>query len=159
MRRLALFVLVFALACTDDTLAPVASPRDATSPLQLDASPPPLHAFGPDSYQIGLFTGEGTAVPGLHCIDYGAGMEQCDGYLASAVDGTLLDVRLQIPTAAPKPVPLVTLIHGYAARTIPKEYGGLGLSATAYARVFGEVSRVDPSIAVLIGVHCGLCWP
>jgi acyl-CoA dehydrogenase family protein 9 len=42
------------------------------------------------------------------------------------------------------------------ALTIPKEYGGLGLSPIAYARVFGEVSRLDPSIAVLIGVHCGL---
>jgi acyl-CoA dehydrogenase family protein 9 len=40
--------------------------------------------------------------------------------------------------------------------TIPKEYGGVGLSSTAYARVFGEVSRVDASLAVLIGVHCGL---
>ena len=32
----------------------------------------------------------------------------------------------------------------------------LGLSSTGYARVFGEVSRLDPSLAVLIGVHCGL---
>ena len=46
--------------------------------------------------------------------------------------------------------------EGLLSLTIPKEYGGLGLSATAYARVFGEVSRADPSIAVLIGVHCGL---
>jgi acyl-CoA dehydrogenase family protein 9 len=30
------------------------------------------------------------------------------------------------------------------------------LSATGYARVFGEVSRTDASLAVLIGVHCGL---
>src|SRR5438093_4470348 len=40
--------------------------------------------------------------------------------------------------------------------TIPKEYGGLGLSATGYARVFGELSRQDASLAVLVGVHCGL---
>jgi alkylation response protein AidB-like acyl-CoA dehydrogenase len=46
--------------------------------------------------------------------------------------------------------------HGLLSLTIPKEYGGAGLSSTAYARVFGEVSRFDPSIAVLIGVHCGL---
>ncbi|HEY4133189.1 MAG TPA: acyl-CoA dehydrogenase family protein, partial [Gemmatimonadaceae bacterium] len=42
------------------------------------------------------------------------------------------------------------------ALTIPKEYGGLGLSPVGYARVFGEISRLDASIAVLIGVHCGL---
>ena len=45
---------------------------------------------------------------------------------------------------------------GLLGITIPKEYGGVGLSSTGYARVFGEVSRIDPSLAVLIGVHCGL---
>ena len=45
---------------------------------------------------------------------------------------------------------------GLLALTIPTEYGGAGLSSTGYARVFGEVSRIDPSLAVLIGVHCGL---
>src|SRR5436305_805404 len=45
---------------------------------------------------------------------------------------------------------------GFLALTIPKEYGGLGLSTTAYARVFGELSRTDASLAVLVGVHCGL---
>ncbi|MBU6364994.1 MAG: acyl-CoA dehydrogenase family protein [Gemmatimonadetes bacterium] len=39
---------------------------------------------------------------------------------------------------------------------IPREYGGLGLSASGYARVFGAVAAVDPSLAVLVGVHCGL---
>ena len=46
--------------------------------------------------------------------------------------------------------------HGLLGITIPKEYGGSGLSSTGYARVFGEVSRLDASLAVLIGVHCGL---
>src|SRR5919206_5168837 len=45
---------------------------------------------------------------------------------------------------------------GFLALSIPKEYGGLGLSTVAYARVFGELSRTDASIAVLVGVHCGL---
>ena len=45
---------------------------------------------------------------------------------------------------------------GFLALTIPKEYGGLGLSSTGYARVFGELSRTDASLAVLVGVHCGL---
>jgi alkylation response protein AidB-like acyl-CoA dehydrogenase len=46
--------------------------------------------------------------------------------------------------------------NGLLGLTIPKEYGGAGLSAAGYARVFGEVSRMDGSVAVLIGVHCGL---
>jgi alkylation response protein AidB-like acyl-CoA dehydrogenase len=46
--------------------------------------------------------------------------------------------------------------RGFLALTIPEEYGGLGLSPAAYARVFGEISRVDAGLAVLVGVHCGL---
>jgi alkylation response protein AidB-like acyl-CoA dehydrogenase len=45
---------------------------------------------------------------------------------------------------------------GFLGLSIPKEYGGLGLSPSAYARVFAEVSSMDPSVGVLIGVHCGL---
>jgi acyl-CoA dehydrogenase family protein 9 len=45
---------------------------------------------------------------------------------------------------------------GMLALTIPKEYGGLGLSHTAYARVFSALSAIDASLGVLVGVHCGL---
>src|SRR5688500_2901725 len=45
---------------------------------------------------------------------------------------------------------------GMLGLTIPKEYGGLGLSSTAYARVFGALASIDASISVLIGVHSGL---
>lgn len=45
---------------------------------------------------------------------------------------------------------------GLLGLTIPKQYGGLELSATAYARVFERISITDPSLAVLVGVHCGL---
>lgn len=45
---------------------------------------------------------------------------------------------------------------GMLGLTIPREYGGLGLSATAYARVFGTLSAIDASLGVLVGVHCGL---
>jgi len=45
---------------------------------------------------------------------------------------------------------------GMLGLTIPKEYGGLGLSSTAYARVFAALAATDASISVLIGVHCGL---
>ena len=36
------------------------------------------------------------------------------------------------------------ILHGYTARTIPKEYGGLGLSQTNYSRA-----------AMVLGGHCG----
>jgi alkylation response protein AidB-like acyl-CoA dehydrogenase len=45
---------------------------------------------------------------------------------------------------------------GMLALTIPKKYGGLELSSSAYARVFEALSSIDGSLAVLVGVHCGL---
>ena len=45
---------------------------------------------------------------------------------------------------------------GMLGLTIPKEYGGLELSSTAYSRVFSALSRVDGALSVLVGVHCGL---
>jgi len=56
----------------------------------------------------------------------------------------------------PEPVIRAFAEAGFLALTIPKEFGGLGLSASAYARVFGAVAAIDASLAVLIGVHCGL---
>ncbi|MEO5580909.1 MAG: acyl-CoA dehydrogenase family protein, partial [Gemmatimonadaceae bacterium] len=45
---------------------------------------------------------------------------------------------------------------GLLGLTIPRQYGGLELSATAWAHVFERISTIDPSLAVLVGVHCGL---
>jgi alkylation response protein AidB-like acyl-CoA dehydrogenase len=45
---------------------------------------------------------------------------------------------------------------GMLGLTIPREYGGLALSSTAYSRVFSALSRVDGALSVLVGVHCGL---
>jgi acyl-CoA dehydrogenase family protein 9 len=40
--------------------------------------------------------------------------------------------------------------------SIPKRYGGLGLSSTGYGRIFSAVCSIDPSLGVVVGVHCGL---
>ena len=40
-----------------------------------------------------------------------------------------------------------------SACIIPSEYGGIGLSATAYARVMQEVGGLDASLAVTLGAH------
>ncbi|MEO8193228.1 MAG: acyl-CoA dehydrogenase family protein [Gemmatimonadales bacterium] len=45
---------------------------------------------------------------------------------------------------------------GLLGLTIPRQYGGLELSHTGYARVFERISAIDPSLAVMVGVHCGL---
>ena len=71
---------------------------------------------------------------------------------AGLIDSAAFDEQETIP----EPTIRALAEHGLLSLTIPKEYGGVGLSPTAYARVFGEVSRTDSSLAVLIGVHCGL---
>jgi len=42
---------------------------------------------------------------------------------------------------------------GLFGMLIPSEYGGLGLSATAYARVMQELATIDGSLAVTLGAH------
>ncbi|HJU73138.1 MAG TPA: acyl-CoA dehydrogenase family protein [Gemmatimonadaceae bacterium] len=74
------------------------------------------------------------------------------GFAGLAVDPAAIDERETIP----EPIIRDLARIGILGLTIPREYGGLGLSATAYARVFGELSRADASVAVLVGVHCGL---
>ena len=71
---------------------------------------------------------------------------------AGLIDSAAFDDQETIP----EPTIRALADHGLLSLTIPREYGGVGLSSTGYARVFGEVSRADPSLAVLIGVHCGL---
>jgi alkylation response protein AidB-like acyl-CoA dehydrogenase len=80
-------------------------------------------------------------------------IEALNGMLASG----LIDTR-QIDEEATVSEPLIRAFaeSGLLALTIPTEYGGLGLSASAYARVFGAVAAIDASLGVLIGVHCGL---
>ena len=71
-------------------------------------------------------------------------------------DGLIDSAAFDEQETIPEPVIKALADAGLLALTIPKEYGGLGLSATAYARVFGAVAAVDGSLGVLIGVHCGL---
>lgn len=56
----------------------------------------------------------------------------------------------------PEPVIRAFATAGLLGISIPTQYGGLGLSTSGYARVFGVVASIDPSLGVLIGVHCGL---
>ena len=77
--------------------------------------------------------------------------------LNAMVASGLIDSRAFDETETiPEPVIDAFAHAGLLALTIPTAYGGLGLSASAYARVFGAVAAMDASLAVLIGVHCGL---
>jgi alkylation response protein AidB-like acyl-CoA dehydrogenase len=74
-----------------------------------------------------------------------------------ALDGDLIDsARIDEEETIPEDVIRAFAQIGMLGLTIPKKYGGLELSSSAYARVFGTLSTIDASLAVLVGVHCGL---
>lgn len=150
-------ILLGVAACTDDVAAPSGPSRPRSAPARAETGPPPPHEFGPDSWRTGVFTGQGTTAPGLSCdreaTDDGAATRRCTGFLASAVDGALLDVSLLIPTKVAKPVPLVVLVHGYGgsksssgeiARALLAEgYAVLRYSTRGFGRSWGQVNMVD----------------
>ncbi|MEQ1689868.1 MAG: acyl-CoA dehydrogenase family protein [Gemmatimonas sp.] len=77
--------------------------------------------------------------------------------LNTMVASGLIDSRaIDESESVPEPVIQAFAHAGLLGLTIPTDHGGLGLSASAYARVFGAVAAIDASLAVLIGVHCGL---
>jgi acyl-CoA dehydrogenase family protein 9 len=79
-----------------------------------------------------------------------------DALRQMCAEGLIDSAKFDEDETIPEPTIQALAANGLLGLTIPKEYGGAGLSATGYARVFGEVSRTDASLAVLIGVHCGL---
>ncbi len=71
--------------------------------------------------------------------------------------GTLIDsAKFDEDETIPEEVIRAFAKLGMLGLTIPKKYGGLELSSSAYARVFETLSGIDASLAVLVGVHCGL---
>jgi acyl-CoA dehydrogenase family protein 9 len=45
---------------------------------------------------------------------------------------------------------------GLFGLTIPEEYGGLGLSDLAYARIYGALAGIEGSLPVTVGAHCSI---
>ncbi|WP_337873233.1 acyl-CoA dehydrogenase [Ignavibacterium sp.] len=46
---------------------------------------------------------------------------------------------------------------GFMGILVPEEYGGAGLGYTEYALIIEELSKVDPSVALSVAAHNGLC--
>lgn len=145
-------LLVLAAACNERIAGP-AVPVPASREVQAaDQGPPPPHTFGPDSVRTGDYTGQGTTQPGLSCKT-NRSIRECVGFLASSVDGTLLDVTLDLPMSAAKPMPLVVIIHGYAGSKngsgdqvqalLAEGYGVLRYSTRGFGDSWGQVNMVD----------------
>src|SRR5437868_10062820 len=144
-RAFVVVVVVAALAaCSENPTQPRAftvRPGFASDP---EASgPPPARSFGPDSYRTRVFRGDGVTSPGLTCDKAASKSRVCSGFLASGVDGTRLDVTLQVPQGG-GPFPLVVLMHGWAgsktgAGDVADALVSDGLAVLRYsARGFGE---------------------
>ena len=74
-----------------------------------------------------------------------------------ALDGDVIDsAKFDEEETIPDNVIRAFAQIGMLGLTIPKKYGGLELSSSAYARVFETLSSIDGSLAVMVGVHCGL---
>ena len=150
----ALALAVTVVGCSERPTEPRAlklRPSFATDP-GTDQGPPPPRDFGPDTYRVGVFTGTGTTSPGLDCSKTTDKMRVCEGYLASSVDGTLLDVTLQIPQGG-GPFPLVVLMHGWAgsktgsgdvaATLVSDGIGVLRYSARGFGASWGQANLAD----------------
>src|SRR5215207_11410988 len=70
--------------------------------------------------------------------------------------GLIDPARFDEEETIPEEVIQALAAEGFLGISIPREYGGLGLSPAAYSHVFGAVSSLDPSIGVLLAVHAGL---
>lgn len=75
---------------------------------------------------------------------------------AMRADGLIDSARFDEEETIPEETIRAFAANGLLGLTIPREFGGLGLSTAGYARVFEEIARYDASLAVLVGVHCGL---
>jgi len=76
-------------------------------------------------------------------------LEAWHKFAAEKVDSPKIDADAAIP----KPVLQELKALGLFGLAIPEAYGGAGLTATGYARVFQEVAAVDGSLAVTLGAH------
>ena len=70
--------------------------------------------------------------------------------------GLIDPARFDEQESIPEEVIQALAAEGFLGISIPREYGGLGLSPAAYSHVFGALSSLDPSIGVLVAVHAGL---
>ncbi len=117
------------------------------------------------SFLRGLFSGD---IQDELIFPYPASLERRNPHEAAEVrrligelrrlekEGVIDSARFDADEAIPDEVLQEMARLGFFGLSIPREYGGLGLSNSAYARVFGAVASTDASLGVLVGVHCGL---
>ena len=150
---LAIALVAAISACSEKPTAPKALPvRPSLATDPAESGPPAPRSFGSDTYRTGVFTGTGTTAPGLECSKAADKSRLCNGFLASGVDGTLLDVTVQVP-AGGGPFPLVVLMHGWAgsktgsgdvaAALVSDGIAVLRYSARGFGESWGQANLAD----------------
>ena len=149
----ALAVLVLLTVWHPETTARYATATSLIAETQnAPVAPPPPHNFGSDTYRTHVFTGRRITRAGLTCGVTSTGGRICTGFLPSAVDRSLLDVTLMIPTGSGLH-PLVTLLHGWggsksgsgdiADALVTDGHAVLRYSARGFGRSWGQVNLAD----------------
>ncbi|PYQ57952.1 MAG: hypothetical protein DMF58_16915 [Acidobacteria bacterium] len=114
--------------------------------------------FGPDTTSTGVNTGQGVVTAGLKC-DPPAGPPReplvCSGYLASDLDGTMLDATVWVPRTGPAH-PLLVGVHGwggskrsnakYAQRITDAGFTFLSYSTRGFGDSFGQTNLADVNV-------------
>ena len=79
-------------------------------------------------------------------------LEELKEYLETYLDREWIDENERIPAEVVQELSRM----GFFGITLPKEYGGMGLSQSAYCRVFEFVTGYDVGLAIMLGVHLSL---
>lgn len=79
-------------------------------------------------------------------------LDQTRRFLTREVFPESIDREGKIPTSVIERAAQV----GLFGLAIPEEYGGAGLSLKATGRIVQELATVDRSVAIMVGLHCGL---
>jgi len=115
-------------------------------------------AFGPDTTSTGVNTGQGIVASGLRCNPPAGPPSEpltCNGYLASDLDGTMLDVIVWVPRTGPAH-PLVVGVHGwggskrsnnqYAQRLTDAGFTFFSYSTRGFGNSYGQANLADVNV-------------
>lgn len=79
-------------------------------------------------------------------------LQRLERYLDEHVDREWIDENERIPAEVIEGLKAL----GLFGISLPREYGGMGLSQSAYCRIFEFVTGYDTGLAIMLGVHLSL---
>jgi alkylation response protein AidB-like acyl-CoA dehydrogenase len=79
-------------------------------------------------------------------------LAELEAYLNANLDPEWIDENEEIPSEIIDELKRM----GLFGISIPREYGGLGLSQSAYCRIFESITGYDVGLAIMLGVHLSI---